>query len=129
MLIYALDKAPWQRKVLNDAIRQNSPIPDSIKDAPELMMGLALFYNSFFDLHGCRQLGDTLGPIDWIMIDRYCNRYDITGEQYDDMHFFISRMDFAYLERERAKTKQRLDQARREAERKTKTPRIRRSKR
>lgn len=97
-------------------------MPDSLKDPPELWEGLRLFYNAFFDLHGCRQLGDAVGPIDWIAIDRYCERYQIEGEQYDAMHYHIGRMDHAYLERDRDQAKKRRDQTQRAAESKAKRP-------
>lgn len=91
-------------------------MPDSLKDTPELWPGLALYYNAFFDLHGCRQLGDAVGPIDWITIDRYCERYELEGEQYEAMHYFLGRMDHAYLERDRSRTAKRMEQIERQAQ-------------
>lgn len=113
---------------MDDAIRQGLPLPDSLENAPELFIGLNLFYSAFFDLHGCRQLGNALGPIDWITIDRYCERYEIEGEQYEDMHFFLGRMDYAYLERERNKTTKSLQDAKRAGQQKSNMPRARRRK-
>src|SRR5690606_6990813 len=81
-----------------DAIRSRRPIPDRIANAPSLQPGLALFYLAFQDLSSERQVGQALGAIPWRAIDQYCIRYEIDGEQYDDMHYHISRLDRAYLE-------------------------------
>lgn len=88
---------------MEDCIRRGQPPPDSIRNAPELFAGLNLFYTAFLDLHGTRQIGAGLGPIDWLAIDRYCERYGIEGEQYEDMHYFLAQMDSAYLKHEEGK--------------------------
>lgn len=95
--------APTQKKIMDECIRRGQPPPDSIQNAPELMPGLNLYYNAFFALHGCRQLGAAMGPIDWVTVDRYCQRYGIEGEQYEDMHFYIGQMDAAYMKYENDK--------------------------
>lgn len=89
---------------MEECIRRGQPPPDSIQNAPVLYEGLNLYYTAFLDLHGCRQLGTVMGPIDWLAIDRYCERHDITGEQYEDMHYFVSRLDEAYLTHNRGKS-------------------------
>lgn len=94
-----MNLAPKQKEVMDACIKQGVyELPDSLRDAPKLWEGLALYYQAFFDLHSCRQRGEGIGPIDWLAIDRYCERNGIEGEQYEDMHFFIARMDHAYLE-------------------------------
>ena len=96
-----------------------SPPPESIQNAPELRPGLGLFYTAFLDLTGCRQLGDAMGPIDWIAIDRYCQRHSIEGEQYEDMHYMISRMDLAFMSHFREKNKAAHEAAMRKAKQKS----------
>ena len=103
MLIHSLTLAPTQKKIMDECIRRGQPPPESIQNAPELSAGLGLYYTAFLDLHGCRQLGHALGPIDWLTIDRYCERYKLEGEQYEDMHYFVSHMDAAYLKYENDK--------------------------
>lgn len=89
---------------MEECIRRGRPPPESIQNAPVLYDGLNLYYAAFMDLNGVRQLGMALGPIDWLAIDRYCERHDITGEQYEDMHYFVSRLDEAFLNYHREKT-------------------------
>lgn len=80
------------------------PIPEKIKNAPELHVGLDLFYLAFLDLNGCRSLGyGMVGPIDWLTINTYCEVYGLVGEQREDMFFFVSKMDAAYQEFSRSK--------------------------
>jgi hypothetical protein len=90
---------------MEECIRRGQPPPESVQNAPELNLGLHLFYTAFLDLHGCRQLTEVMGPIDWLAIDRYCERYDITDEQYEDMHYFVAKLDEAFLGHHRNKTK------------------------
>ncbi len=85
---------------MDECIRRGRPPPEGIQNAPELNAGLGLYYTAFLDLHGCRQLGMAMGPIDWLTIDRYCERYKLEGEQYEDMHYFINHMDAAYMKYE-----------------------------
>lgn len=103
MLIHGLTLAPTQKKIMDECIRRGQPPPEGIQNAPELNAGLALYYTAFLNLHGCRQLGTAMGPIDWITIDRYCERYGLEGEQYEDMHYYISHMDAAYMKYENDK--------------------------
>lgn len=90
---------------MDECIRRGKPPPESIQNAPELNAGLGLYYVAFLDLTGCRHVGEALGTIDWLMIDRYCQRYDIEGEQYEDMQYLIARMDAAFLEYYRSKSR------------------------
>lgn len=80
------------------------PIPEKIKNAPELHTGLDLFYLAFLDLNGCRSLGyGMVGPISWQTVDRYCEVYGLKGEQREDMFFFVGKMDAAYQEHQRSR--------------------------
>jgi hypothetical protein len=76
------------------------PMPDKFRNAPELFVGLDLFYIAFMDMSSCRQMGYmAIGPIDWLTINAYCIAYQLQGEQREDMFYFIGQMDVAYLNR------------------------------
>lgn len=79
-------------------MRERRPVPPSIANAPELRFGLEMYYGAYLDLMTCRTLGMGLGPIPWTAINQYAKAYDYTEEQEDDLQFYISRMDNAYLE-------------------------------
>lgn len=73
-------------------------LPKAIQNAPELMIGLELYYQGFLDLTSCRQIGMGLGPISLLDIREYCILQGIEGEQQDDFVWIIQRLDQKYLE-------------------------------
>lgn len=76
-------------------MRERLQLPERIKNAPELEMGLELYYGAFFDLHTCRGgWGD--GYIPWTAIDEYCDRLGLSDDQREDMHYYIREMDEQY---------------------------------
>lgn len=85
-----------QGKLIEEMERDGIDLPDHIKNAPDLLVGLELFYNGFQELTTCRQLGMSLGPIPWTAIDQYCVRYDIDGMQREDMFFHVEALDDTY---------------------------------
>ena len=74
------------------------PLPKSIADAPELMVGLDLYFEAFQKLSTCRG-GD--GVIPWLAIDRYCTVLDLDEEQVECMHLNITDMDRAFLDHQK----------------------------
>lgn len=80
-------------------MRQRKPLPEKIANAPELMLGLELYYSAFWDLTTCRQLGfGAAGAIPWSAIKDYAVAFDFDEEQAEDLFYFIRKMDNAYLE-------------------------------
>lgn len=72
-------------------------LPPAIMNAPELRIGLALFYHAFWDLDTCRTVGMGEGPISWLSVDAYATARGLDEEQRADMHHHITAMDRAYL--------------------------------
>lgn len=87
---------PSEGKLIEQMIRDNVELPDHIKNAPELLHGLELFYNGFQDLSSCRSVGFSIGPIPWTATDQYCTRFKIRGDQRDDFFYYVELMDEAY---------------------------------
>lgn len=85
-------------------MRFGMPIPERIANAPELDMGLGLYYQGFLDLTSCRQVGMGLGPISSLAVFDYCWRNDIDGEQLEDFLWLIPRLDAKYLEWSRGRS-------------------------
>lgn len=90
---------------MEDARRYGTPLPPKIENAPELQVGLELFYVGFMDLTSSRQIGFGEGPISWTTILTYCKEKEIVGEQREAMFYHITHMDSAYLEHRAAKQK------------------------
>lgn len=74
------------------------PLPERIKTAPELFLGLDLYYRAFLDLTSCRNVGSgSEGPIPWIAILQWAEAYQLSGEQREDLFYHIGVMDDVYL--------------------------------
>jgi hypothetical protein len=79
------------------------PLPKSIQDAPFLHFGLQIYFDAFFELSSCRINSFEIGRLNWLMIDEYCKRQGLDEEQSEDMHYFIRKMDDAYVEYQKDK--------------------------
>lgn len=84
--------------ILKNCMQTGMPIPDFIKNAPELMPGLEVFLQAFWDLSTCRQIGMGLGPIPWTSVESYATLYFESDGFKQDLHFHIRQLDAAYLE-------------------------------
>lgn len=80
-------------------------MPEKIKNAPELRLGLQLFMNAFMDLSASRPSGFGLSPIPWDAIYMYCVRGEMDEEQIEDTLYHVQRLDTAYLNWNAAKNK------------------------
>lgn len=79
-------------------MRFGLPLPDRIQNAPELLLGLQLYYQGFIELTSCRQIGMALGPVSYLSMMEYCRAVGIEGDQRDDFLWITSRLDQRYLE-------------------------------
>lgn len=79
------------------------PIPDRIKNAPELQPGLGLYLGAFFDLDAERThaFGPSAIPITSILA--YASAFSFDEEQTEDLMYFIREMDKENLKRVKAK--------------------------
>lgn len=78
-------------------VRQGLPLPDAIKNAPQLFLGLELYFQGFLELNDERQIGMAAGPIPWRALQQYCEVYDIVGDQKEDFFFHIKSLDAEFL--------------------------------
>ena len=68
-------------------------------------MGLELFFGAYIDLDGDRPSGWSIRPIPWAVMRDYAECYEITGEQREDLFYFVRAMDKAYIEKVEADNK------------------------
>lgn len=73
------------------------PLPDALKNPPELMEGLEFFLNAFYELTTCRSMGMGLGPIPWTSIANYASMWCESEDFAKDLHFHIRALDARYL--------------------------------
>lgn len=94
-----MKQGPIASTIIKQALRNGTPIPEAIANAPELMAGLQFYFVAFLDLTSCRSLGmGNEGPIWWTAIDKYAGRLELEGERREDLFHYISEMDKVYLE-------------------------------
>lgn len=106
MLEYELRHHEHEKTIIRAALATGRPIPKKIAEAPDLDLGLELYYSAFFELMTQRTgMGD--GPISWLAVSEYATVHEFDSEQREALHYYITRMDDAYLAwaREHAKTK------------------------
>ena len=99
-MLYTLEQAPNERRIIEQCLRERLPFPQAIEKAPELWIGLELFFGAFLDLDGDRPSGWSVRSIPWTIIMDYCQAYNIVDEQRDDLFYFVRAMDRAYIKRE-----------------------------
>ena len=80
-------------------MRSGNPLPERIANAPELIVGLQLYLNAFFDLDCERSHAMAPTAIPWSSVSDYARAYEFSDEQTEDLHFFIRRMDMMHLKR------------------------------
>jgi len=90
-LIYTLEQGPHERRIIEQCMRYEQEIPDAIKNAPELAIGLGMYYEAFHDLSSSR-VGNA---IPWREVNHYCKEKGYSEEQQDTMHYVIASLDEA----------------------------------
>jgi hypothetical protein len=87
-------------------MREGRPLPKRIAEAPELCLGLELYYTAFWALSTCRALTMS-GPgyIPWQSMMDYARSLGLDEEQTDDLFHHVRSMDVAWVrwQHERAK--------------------------
>ena len=94
-----------EKVILEQCYRYRTPIPEKILNAPELYLGLELYYTGFLDLSSSRSFGFAEGPISILSMIAYCDRFGFDNEQTEDFVYHISRLDNAYLKHRAEKLK------------------------
>lgn len=79
-------------------MREGTPLPARIANAPTLHLGLELFYNAFWDLTSCRDTGWGVGQIPWLAMRAYAVAWQFNGEQEEELYQYIRAMDNVYID-------------------------------
>lgn len=97
-MLYSLEQGPTEKAIFERSMRYKLPLPEALKNAPSLHMGLEFYYNAFRHLSTCREMGMGIGRITYFMCTKYCRENDIEGDQREDFIVVILAMDETYLE-------------------------------
>lgn len=83
-------------------MKRKKPLPEAIRNAPRLHIGLDTFFSAYIDLQGDRgAMGE--GRIPWTAVQGYCTANDFEPDLADDCHHYVRAMDDAWLEYQRTK--------------------------
>jgi len=78
-------------------MRAGHPIPARIANAPQLGVGLDLYWLAFLELSTCRPGGMGPGAVPWTAIDRYASTMELDDDQRDDLFHHVREMDAVWL--------------------------------
>lgn len=83
--------------IVKSCFQDGRQLPDFLQNEPELLPGLEVYLEAFWDLSTCRQMGMGLGPIPWTSIENYITISGGDENFREDFHHLIRRLDQAYL--------------------------------
>lgn len=73
-------------------------LPEAIENQPVLLDGLGIYMTAFQSLSTCRAFSQgTIGPIPWLAIERYAERYDFDEDSFTLLEVYIQKMDDVYI--------------------------------
>lgn len=98
-----LKHGPNEQTLAKQSYRMGLPLPDFIANAPELLQGLQLYLQAFFDLDTERSHAAGIVLIPWSAIKDYALANEFSEEQSEDLQFLIRKMDIAHTNELRKK--------------------------
>jgi hypothetical protein len=98
-LQYYLGIGKSEQNIVKQSVRTGQPIPDAIKNAPTLKLGLNLYFSAYTDLDSERTHYDGPTPIPWTAIKSYAVAHNFDSEETEDLFYFIKAMDNFNLNR------------------------------
>ena len=104
-MLFSLEQGPHVEAIVEMSMRQGTPLPKKIANAPELLYGLEFYMTAFYRLSSGRNSGWGVGKISWLQVEEYCDRMEVYGSQRDIMHYHIQNLDQVYLEFQAKKEK------------------------
>lgn len=114
-MLYTVEQGKHEEAVIKQCMRENKPLPKKIQNAPELALGLYLYWGAFWDLDTCRPTGDgVVHPIPWYAIEHWAVVNELDQDQHESLHYIIRQLDNAFIKKKTAliqaeiKTKQSL---------------------
>ncbi len=92
-----MEHGPLEETLIRRARAERKPVPEKIRNAPQLLPGLGFFFQAFLALSSCRPLGMQEGRIPWTAAFQYGQDNGLDHEEFEDMWILVSFMDAAYL--------------------------------
>jgi hypothetical protein len=94
-----LEHGPSEENRIKGAVRRGKDAPPKhIAEAPELWLGLELYYIAWWDLTRERQVGFSLGPIAPSDVRDWSREWKLDEDQAEDLMYYMMAMDKAYMD-------------------------------
>lgn len=84
--------------IIAQCYRFGEPLPERIKNAPKLILGLQLYFNAFFDLDTERSHAQGLTLIPRSAMVEYARELGLDSVAKSDLIYYVRQMDLANLE-------------------------------
>lgn len=97
-MLWQMEHGEHEKTIVEQCRINKMPLPDFLKDKPEIKFGLEFYWKAFWELSTCRAIGMGEGPIPWGAMNDYAERHGIYGDEFDRFVLIIKGMDAAYLE-------------------------------
>lgn len=92
-------------RIIEQARKMGMPIPDRIKNRPQLATGLEFYWRAFTELSADRDIGMAEGHIPWTAINQWALRHDIQGYEFERLVSVLKIVDTAYMEKRHSQHK------------------------
>jgi hypothetical protein len=87
--------------VLQQIVRSGREIPPELQGAPDLPIGLHLYWGAFWDLASCRLFDG--GMIPWTAVQLWADTYELEHDAAETLHYHIRRLDDVFVKHYRKK--------------------------
>ena len=95
-----------EQRIIRECYARKKALPERIQNAPNLLMGLELYFQAFVELNTSRSTGWSAGPIPSWCISEYADRLELSEEETEDLHYHIRMMDQEFLKYTARKNKE-----------------------
>ncbi len=92
-------------RIIEQARKMGMPIPDKIKNRPQLTSGLEFYWRAFTELSADRDIGMAEGHIPWTAMNQWALRHGIQGDEFERFVSILRIVDTAYMEKRHSQHK------------------------
>ena len=98
VLLYQLEQGKDEMWIAEQCRQSNQPLPKKIENAPQLGVGLELYWDAYTELSGSRSASFSgAAPIPWPTVAEYAMLYEFDEEQRERLFYFVRTMDAAFI--------------------------------
>lgn len=106
-MLYELEQGKTEAFIVEQALKNGSPIPDRILNKPVLRPGLDFYFTAFIELSTERQIGQAEGPIPLSAIREWAKDCGIySPSEYERLKQLVWSLDTVYLNHRATKIKE-----------------------